>query len=110
MGDYTCGANKGGEVTLFDDFNLDYNKYEYLIETRMSGALTMPFSAIVIEFTNDASNNSAYSYELVDMSEYEANIDEVNPAQLGWYEYNGSAYVATTDTEIDLDKIYYTRS
>lgn len=49
LADYTAGANKGGEVSMFDDFDLDYNKLEYLIETRMSGALTMPKSAIAIE-------------------------------------------------------------
>lgn len=50
LNDYNIGATKGGEVTLFDDFDLDYNKYEYLIETRCSGALTVPYSAIAIEF------------------------------------------------------------
>lgn len=48
--DYNVGANKGGEVTLFDDFDLNYNKEEYLIETRISGALTKPKAAIAIEF------------------------------------------------------------
>lgn len=47
--DYTVGANKGGEVTLFDDFDIDYNKYTYLIETRICGALTQPYSAIAVE-------------------------------------------------------------
>lgn len=47
--DYNVGADKGGSVNMFDDFNIDYNKYEYLIETRCSGALTMPYSAIVVE-------------------------------------------------------------
>ena len=47
--DYTVGADKGGAVALFDDFDIDYNRYKYLIETRMSGALTTPFSAIIME-------------------------------------------------------------
>jgi len=47
--DYTMGANKGGEVSLFDDFDIDYNQYKYLIETRLSGALTRPKSAVVVE-------------------------------------------------------------
>lgn len=47
--DYTVGADRGGEVSMFDDFDIDYNQYKYLIETRCSGALTMPKSAIVIE-------------------------------------------------------------
>ena len=49
MQDYTFGADKGGEVNLFDDFDIDYNQYKYLIETRVSGALTKPHSAIVVE-------------------------------------------------------------
>lgn len=48
--DYTIGADRGGAVTMFDDFDIDYNKYKYLIETRCSGALTMPYSAIVLEY------------------------------------------------------------
>ena len=47
--DYSIGADKGGSVNLFDDFDINYNKYEYLIETRCSGALIKPYSAIVIE-------------------------------------------------------------
>jgi HK97 family phage prohead protease len=48
LADYNVGADKGGEVNLFDDFDLDFNKYEYLIETRISGALTKPYSALTI--------------------------------------------------------------
>jgi len=47
--DYTMGADRGGEVTMFDDFDIDYNQMKYLIETRCSGALTLPKSAVVIE-------------------------------------------------------------
>ena len=46
MTDYSLGADKGGSVTMFDDFDIDFNQYKYLIETRCSGALTMPHSAI----------------------------------------------------------------
>lgn len=49
LADYTIGADKGGQVTMFDDFDIDYNQYKYLIETRISGALTGYHSAIVIE-------------------------------------------------------------
>jgi len=49
MKDYTMGADKGGEVSMFDDFDIDYNQYKYLIEGRMSGCLTKPKSAIVFE-------------------------------------------------------------
>lgn len=46
--DYNVGADKGGQIEMFDDFNIDYNQYVYLIETRCSGALTKPFSAIAL--------------------------------------------------------------
>ena len=48
LGDYNVGADKGGAVSLFDDFDIDYNAQKYLIETRCSGALTTPKSAIVL--------------------------------------------------------------
>lgn len=47
--DYTAGADRGGEVSMFDDFDIDYNQYKYLLEGRMSGALASPKTAIVIE-------------------------------------------------------------
>ena len=47
--DYSVGADKGGAVNMFEDFDIDYNKETYLIETRISGALTVPFSALVLE-------------------------------------------------------------
>ena len=48
--DYNIGADKGGAVNMFDDFDIDYNQQKYLIETRISGALTVPYSAVAIEF------------------------------------------------------------
>lgn len=47
--DYNIGADKGGAVNLFEDFDIDYNAQKYLIETRCSGALTVPYSAIALE-------------------------------------------------------------
>ena len=49
LADYTMGADKGGAVNMFDDFDIDYNAQKYLIETRCSGALTKPYSAIALE-------------------------------------------------------------
>lgn len=49
--DYNVGADKGGAVSMFEDFDIDYNAQKYLIETRCSGALVKPFSAIVLEET-----------------------------------------------------------
>ena len=47
--DYWVGADKGGQISMFDDFDIDYNQYKYLMETRISGSLVKPYSAIVIE-------------------------------------------------------------
>ena len=47
--DYKLGADKGGQISMFDDFDIDYNQHKYLIETRCSGALVKPKSALVIE-------------------------------------------------------------
>ena len=51
--DYYVGADKGGAVNMFDDFDIDYNAMKYLIETRCSGALIKPYSAVAIEFVSD---------------------------------------------------------
>ncbi len=56
--DYTLGADKGGNMSWFDDFDINYNKMIYLIETRMSGALTKPKSAIVFTLTAPAEADS----------------------------------------------------
>lgn len=50
LADYTVGADKGGAVNMFDDFDIDFNAQKYLIETRCSGALTVPFSAMAVEY------------------------------------------------------------
>ena len=56
--DYNVGADKGGEINLFDDFDIDYNQYKYLMETRISGALIKPFSALTV-YTNQEINEPA---------------------------------------------------
>lgn len=50
LADYNVGADKGGAVNMFDDFDIDYNQQKYLIETRCSGALVKPYAAVAIEF------------------------------------------------------------
>lgn len=55
--DYSVGADKGGEINSFEDFDIDYNQQKYLIETRISGALTKPFSAMKVELTQGGGNN-----------------------------------------------------
>lgn len=52
LNDYNIGADKGGAVDMFEDFDIDFNQMKYLIETRCSGALVKPFSAIVIEMSH----------------------------------------------------------
>jgi len=61
LSDYNVGADKGGEINLFDDFDIDYNQYKYLIETRISGALIKPFSAITLYRTPGNNSNSSVS-------------------------------------------------
>ena len=58
MADYTMGADKGGSVNMFDDFDIDYNQMKYLMETRCSGALTVPYSAIVLKKTAGSSSDA----------------------------------------------------
>ena len=57
LNDYNVGADKGGAVNMFDDFDIDYNAQKYLIETRCSGALTKPYSAIAFETKAAASSS-----------------------------------------------------
>ena len=58
LNDYTAGADKGGSVNMFDDFDIDYNQMKYLMETRCSGALTVPYSAIVLKKAGQTSNGN----------------------------------------------------
>lgn len=53
LNDYNVGVDKGGEVNMFDGFDIDYNQYKYLMETRCSGALTRPYAAIAFEVQKD---------------------------------------------------------
>lgn len=67
MNDYTAGADKGGSVNMFDDFDIDYNQMKYLIETRMSGALTVPYSAIAL--LSKALNTDSETGQIIPESE-----------------------------------------
>ena len=64
LSDYNIGADKGGAVNMFDDFDIDYNAQKYLIETRCSGALVKPKSAIAIELDSQAAAPVATSEDL----------------------------------------------
>ena len=57
LNDYNVGADKGGAVSMFDDFDIDYNQQKYLIETRCSGALVKPYSALVFSTASEESDD-----------------------------------------------------
>lgn len=61
LADYQVGSTKGGEITSFNDFDIDFNQYKYLIETRLSGALKNPKSAIAITVTDQTPSTPASS-------------------------------------------------
>ena len=100
--DYNVGADRGGEVNMFDDFDIDYNQQKYLIETRCSGALIKPFSAIVIEKV--AGGSKTVSYDAVVPEEGD------NPSAEGWYEKASKGYMKTEDTYVRSGKTYYEQS
>lgn len=111
LADYNVGADKGGAINMFEDFDIDYNQEKYLIETRCSGALTKPYSAIVL-FKDETPTSvdggvmrSKTTYTEVSPSGTE------NPKNLGWYEYDETTgkYVKTTDTSVNVSTTYYTR-
>jgi len=58
LADYTMGADKGGSVNMFDDFDIDYNQMKYLMETRCSGALTVPYSAIALNVSTTSNSST----------------------------------------------------
>ena len=58
LSDYAIGSDKGGQVSMFDDFDIDYNQQKYLIETRISGALIKPKSAIILEHEQASTSTS----------------------------------------------------
>lgn len=61
LNDYTVGTDRGGEVNFFDDFDIDYNKEKYLLETRFTGTLTKPYSAIALERTPSTTSGGTTS-------------------------------------------------
>jgi hypothetical protein len=75
--DYTLGATKGGEVTNFDDFDIDFNQYKYLAETRLSGSLTMPKSAI--HFLAGATAGTGADNTAAGMTYSSRQADKTNP-------------------------------
>lgn len=109
--DYVVGADKGGAVNMFEDFDIDYNQQKYLIETRCSGALTVPYSAIVLTdgTRQGTSVDGGVSISKTTYTEVTPAGTE-NPKALGWYEVVNNKYVKTTDTTVTENKDYFVRT
>lgn len=100
--DYATGTNRRGQVEFFDDFDIDFNQYKYLIETRLSGMLRKPFSAMVLKVATQS--KGAPHYDEV------TPVGTESPKGEGWYEKEGDIYRKSTDTSVDEHKDYYERS
>ena len=96
--DYATGTNRRGQVEMFDDFDIDFNQYKYLIETRLSGMLVKPFSALILE-----TGTAAPAYTEAEPAGTE------NPKEEGWYELEGDIYRKSADTTVVENKTYYVR-
>jgi hypothetical protein len=96
--DYSTGTNRRGQVEMFDDFDIDFNQYKYLIETRLSGMLTKPYSAMILE---TGTTGPTYTEVTPEGTE--------NPKALGWFEKEGTVYRKSADATVVEDKTYYTR-
>lgn len=70
MKDYNVGADKGGAVSMFEDFDIDFNQNKYLIETRCSGALVKPYSALVFSFKQGVGENTVITFSGDGMDEF----------------------------------------
>lgn len=108
--DYVVGADKGGAVNMFEDFDIDFNQNKYLIETRCSGALVVPYSAIVLfdgsvpTSVDGGVQRSKTTYTVVTPGETD------NPKALGYFVLVDSKYVLTTDTTPQVGTTYYVRN
>lgn len=80
LNDYTLGASKGGEITNFNDFDIDFNQYKYLIETRLSGSLTLPKSAI---YMKQGTKGDSANDEQAGMTWGERQEDKTSPGDEG---------------------------
>jgi hypothetical protein len=104
--DYTVGADRGGEVSFFDDFDIDYNQYKYLIEARSSGALTKIRSALVIKQAAEGATRAAPAEPTFDSASSEITITDTTGVTYRRGDTNaavtasGSPY--TVDEGVDL--------
>lgn len=102
LNDYITGTNRRGEIKFFDDFDIEFNKNQFLIETRLSGMLRRPFSAMVLKVGTSTKGGPHYD-------EVEP-VGSENPRSEGWYEKEGVVYKRTLDTTVNNKKTYYVRS
>ena len=100
--DYATGTNRRGQVEFFDDFDINFNQYIYLIETRLSGMLRKPFSAMVLKVAT--SSKGAPHYDEAEP------VGTENPKSLGWFEKEGDVYRKSADATVITGKTYYVRS
>ena len=100
--DYITGTNRRGEIKFFDDFDIEFNKNQFLIETRLSGMIRRPFSAMVLKV--GTAQKGAPHYDEAEP------VGTENPRSEGWYEKEGDIYKRTLDTTVNSDKTYYARS
>ena len=100
--DYATGTNRRGQVEFFDDFDINFNQFLYLIETRLSGMLRKPYSAMVLKIGTNS--KGAVHYDEATPAE------GANPKALGYFEKEGTVYRPSTDTTVVTGKTYYTRS
>jgi hypothetical protein len=99
MSDYVLGADQGGQVTMFDDFDIDYNQQKYLIETRLSGALTKLKSAIVVKTV--ASGDVALAAPTAPT--YDSVAAEITIPTMAHVAYKDSADDSTLTGTVDVD-------
>ena len=102
LSDYITGTNRRGEIKFFDDFDIEFNKNQFLIETRLSGMLRRPFSAMVMKVGTQSKGGPHYD-------ETEP-VGTENPRSEGWYEKEGAIYKRTLVTTVNSEKTYYERS
>jgi len=100
--DYATGTPRRGQIEFFDDFDIDFNQYKYLIETRLSGMLAKPFSAMTIKIAT-AQKGAPHYNEVTP-------VGTENPKSEGWYEKEGSVYRKSADSTVVEGKSYYSRS
>lgn len=102
LSDYATGTNRRGKVEFFDDFDIDFNQYKYLIEARLSGMLRKPYSAMILKVATNSKGAPHFDEATLEGTE--------NPKALGLYEKEGDVYRRSADATVITGKTYYERS